>query len=243
MEPGSQLLATGPTPSRLPQGQRRSARDGEPAPLVAVVAAADRNREARRHRTHLSQVDLELLGQGLELELAAAVRAARRRGASSFPVDRPGRCHAMAVATVGPRATPARLLPVLLRVAFENGRLALSERRAREQPLQLCDARLRRKARLTLGKRSFSSRSSRCMASRSRRSLSDLATKPCRVGFAARRSDARRIPNDTPPRGLALVDADLQSNLSGSEGPLTGLFVCRALPARHSRARWAGKRS
>jgi len=142
-------------------------------PLVAVVAAADRNRKARRHRTHLPQVDLELLGQGLELELAAAVRAARREGRFELPVDKPGRCHAVAVATVGLAAAPARLCRFLLRVAFgERGGLALSRTAGLgEQPLQLCDTGITLgKARLTLGQAVVQLRSSAVLASRSRRS-------------------------------------------------------------------------
>jgi len=85
---------------------------------------------------------LELLGQGLELELAAAVRTAQGEGSFELPVDRADRCRAMAVATVGLAAAPAGLCGFFLRVAFgERGGLALSRTaRVGEQPLQFCDA-------------------------------------------------------------------------------------------------------
>jgi len=84
MEPGSPAFGHWADPrAGCPKGSGGLLAMASLHPLVAVLAAADRNRKARRHRTHLPQVDLELLGQGLELELAAAVRAARRRGASS----------------------------------------------------------------------------------------------------------------------------------------------------------------
>jgi hypothetical protein len=142
-------------------------------PLVAVLAAADRNRKARRHRTHLSEVYLELLGQGLELELAATVRTARREGSFELPVDRADRCHAMAVATVGLAAAPARLCRFFFRVAFgERGGLALSRTASLgKQPLQLCGADVTLdKACLTLGQAVVQLPELAVLASRSRRS-------------------------------------------------------------------------
>jgi len=197
MEPGSPALGHWADPrAGCPKGTGGLLAMAPLHPLVAVLAAADRNREARRHRTHLSQVDLELLGQGLELELAAAVRAARREGCFELPVDRPGRCHAMAVATVGLAATPARLCRFLLRVAFgERGGLALSRTAGLgEQPLQLCDARFTLgKARLTLGQAVVQLPELGGVGLEKPAKLSDLSDQLLvGVGFSARRSDARR---------------------------------------------------
>jgi len=142
------------------------------------------------------QVDLELLGQGLELELAAAVRAARREGRFELPVDKPGRCHAVAVATVGLAAAPARLCRFLLRVAFgERGGLALSRTAGLgEQPLQLCDTGITLgKARLTLGQAVVQLPELGGVGLEKPAKLSDLSDQLLvGVGFSARRCDARR---------------------------------------------------
>ena len=162
MEPGSpSFWPLGRPPSRLPQGQRRSARDGEPAPacffMQFLQRPENRNRKARRHRTHLPQVDLELLGQGLELVLRSRSPGSTTGGAlRRARVDKPG---------VGamrwpwrPWASPLRLpgfAGSLLRVASgERGGLALSRTAGLgEQPLQLCETQgiTLGKARLTLG--------------------------------------------------------------------------------------------
>jgi len=63
MEPGSPALATGPTPSRLPQGQRRSARDGEPAPACCSSCSGRSEPKSASSPDASPQVDLELLGQ------------------------------------------------------------------------------------------------------------------------------------------------------------------------------------
>src|SRR5208283_3083823 len=197
MEPGSPAFGHWADPrAGCPKGSGGLLAMASLHPLVAVVAAADRNRKARRHRTHLPQVDLELLGQGLELELAAAVRAARREGRFELPVDKPGRCHAVAVATVGLAAAPARLCRFLLRVAFgERGGLALSRTAGLgEQPLQLCDTGITLgKARLTLGQAVVQLPELGGVGLEKPAKLSDLSDQLLvGVGFSARRCDARR---------------------------------------------------
>jgi len=199
MEPGSPAFGHWADPEQLPQGQRRSARDGELHPLVAVLAAADRNRKARRHRTHLPQVDLELLGQGLELELAAAVRAARREGRSSSRSTSRS-VHAVAVATVGLAAAPARLCRFSFGSPLENGRPgAFPNAGLGEQPLQLCDTGITLgKARLTLGQAVVQLPELGGVGLEKPAKLSDLSDQLLvGVGFSARRCDARRNSNNT----------------------------------------------
>jgi hypothetical protein len=68
-------------------------------PASAVPAAPDAHPEAGDDRTHLGKLGLELLGVTLVVDLATAVRAARRQRGVELPVGSDRR-HAMAVAAV-----------------------------------------------------------------------------------------------------------------------------------------------
>jgi len=156
--------------------------------------------ESASSRTHLPQVDLELLGQGLELELAAAVRAARREGRfelrSTSPVGAmrwPWR----------PWASPLRL-PGFAGSSFgsplENGRPgAFPNGGLGEQPLQLCDTGITLgKARLTLGQAVVQLPELGGVGLEKPAKLSDLSDQLLvGVGFSAEDVMRAGIPNNT----------------------------------------------
>lgn len=111
-------------------------------PLATTVAAADAEVEPGGDRAHRGKVDLELAGGPLQLEITAAVRAARRQRHIDLPLRNAGRSHAVAVATVGVPAAPSRLCRLLLRVSLgERGCLTLARAAGlRQEPFQLGDA-------------------------------------------------------------------------------------------------------
>jgi len=89
MEPGSQLLATGPTPEQAAQGQRRSAREWRACTRLLQFLQRPIGTEKRVVTDASPQVDLELLGQGLELELAARSPGSTTGGALRAPSTSP----------------------------------------------------------------------------------------------------------------------------------------------------------
>jgi len=123
-----------------------------PAPACcSFLASADPPKARSSPDASPPRSTWQLLGQGLELELAAAVRAARREGRFELPVDKPGACHAVAVATVGlpPLRLPALPVPPF-GCPLENGRLALPERAARRASRSSSATRAIRSARRRL---------------------------------------------------------------------------------------------
>lgn len=82
-------------------------------PAATFAATADPDPKTRRHRLHLADVYLPLLGVAFVLDVTAAERAARREAGVELQIWRAGGRHAVTVTTVrfaGLAPGPARLV-------------------------------------------------------------------------------------------------------------------------------------
>ena len=97
-------------------------------PAATFAATADADPKTRRHRLHLTDVYLPLLGIAFVLDVTATERAARRQAGFEVQVGRAGGSHAVTVTAVrfaGLSSRPVRL--VFFGAAFgERRRLALA---------------------------------------------------------------------------------------------------------------------
>jgi hypothetical protein len=96
-------------------------------PAATSAATADADPKTRRHRLHLADVDLPLLGIAFVLDVTAAERAARRQAGLQVQVGRAGGSHAVTVTAVSFAGLSSRVARSFFRAAFREGRrLALA---------------------------------------------------------------------------------------------------------------------
>src|SRR5579875_1795843 len=164
--------------------------------LATTPTAADVDVELRDDGADRGRVDLELLGGPLEIEITAAVGAARRQRCRELTVERSDRRHAVAVATVGVTPLPAGLGWLLDRVALgERSGLALARTTGLvKEALELGDALVAlRKPSLALGQTRTQLPQLSGVGLEEPAQLGDLSDQLLvGVGIMARGSDARR---------------------------------------------------
>ena len=91
-------------------------------PAATFAATADADPKTRRHRLHLTDVDLPLLGVAFVLDVTAAERAARRQAGLQVQVGRAGRSHAVPVTAVRFAGLSSRVAWSFFWAAFREGR-------------------------------------------------------------------------------------------------------------------------
>jgi hypothetical protein len=96
-------------------------------PAATFAATADADPKACRHRPHLADIYLPLLGVAFVLDVTATERAARRQAGLQVQVGRAGGGHAVTVTAVGFAGLSSRVAWSFFWAAFREGRrLALA---------------------------------------------------------------------------------------------------------------------